>query len=597
MSDVGTLLRDVAGENEWSRHAALERLRAEGLEASALPELSAALNDEGDAGRRSAARVILAALASPDSPGSASALAVLRDSLRSANADLRVLAASALGETGNREAGGDLIGALGDPDSNVVAAAADALGLLGHARALDPLTDLAAGGDFWLRAAAVVSLGRIRDARAIPVLARVGGEPGLEEPVIEALRLIRDPRALPALETLAARAPLPALLAAGSILCAHPDVDPPTWVADRATAAATELGERLEADDDPAAARLLGIAAPPGALDDLLDRVAPHRSSEAAVAGVLAAPAGPRADAILDRLGAVDAETRGALLGLLPPLTSAPRIRRLVPFLDDPDSGVRAAAAESLGRAPSDRALPLLQAQLDRMGAVPEVLRAMGGLGSDACLALAPLLDDPDPEVRCATADALSRCGGPEMAERLAEALAREDDPGVLSSLLRAYGHVAGAGSVDRLGAALSHGAAEVRLAAIEGLAASGAAEALGPLRGPLARGAPETLAALRAVGDLGDPAGSALLEPFLASGDRDIRRTAAAAAVRLAASVPLDTAIRLSRDEDEWVRICGARALARRGPGGGGRLMEMRADDPSAAVRAEASRLLQGVE
>lgn len=597
MSEVGTLLRTVAGEDEWSRHAALERLRVEGLDSSGLSELREALKDDADASRRSAARMMLAALAAPESPDSEAALDLLRDSLGSRNADLRVLAASALGETGNHDAGADLIAALRDPDSNVVAAAADALGVLGHAAAIAPLSELGAEGDFWARAAAIVSLGRIRDARAIPVLARVAAEPGLEEPAIEALRVIGDPRALPVLEELATRAPIPALLAAGSILCAHPDVGAPGWVADRATSAAGELGERLEAEDDPAAARLLGIAAPPGALDDLLDRVPPHGSSEAAVAGVLAASPEPRADAILGRLQAVDAESRVTLLSLLPPLTAEAQIRRLLPFLDDPDSAVRAAAAASLGRAPAEGALPLLRAQLERKGAVPEVLRAMGGLGPDACLALAPLLDDPDPDVRCATADALTRCGGADTAGRLAEALDREDDRAVLASLLRAYGHVAAEGSVDRLADALSHPALEVRLAAIEGLAATGSPVALHALREPLAREAPENLAALRALGDLADPAGARLLEPFLASEDRDLRRTAAGAAVRLAGALPLDTLVRLSRDDDEWVRICAARALARAGAGGRDRLLELRREDPSAAVREETSRVLQGVE
>ena len=595
MSEAEALLRDVAGEDEWSRHAVLERLRVEGMSGSGVQALTRALGDDADATRRTAARMSLAALASPGSPAREVALGQLRDALRTGRPDLRVLAASALGESGNPAAVEDLVGALHDPEANVVAAAADALGVLGHAGGIGPLAELARAGGFWVRAAAVVSLGRIADPRALSALEAAGREAGLEEPVIEAVRAIGHPDGLGVLEGLADRAPRPALLAAGSILASHPDVEPPGWISGPATRLADDLRSRVENDDDPAAARLLGIAAPPGALELLLDLAVPHRSSEAAVTGLLAAPPVRRAKAILDRLDGGDAETRVTLLSLLPPLEAPEEVRRLVPFLEDPDAGVRAAAAEAIARAPSERAMPLLRDHLDRRGPAPEVVRALGTLDPDACIALTHLLDDPDPAVRTATADALSRCGGPDVGARIADALAREEDSGARAALLRAYGHAAGSEGLGVLEAALSDPDPVVRLAAVEGLAATGAAEALAALRTPLAGTPPESLAALRAIGDLHHAEGAPLLVPFLSSGDRDTRRVAAGAAVLLADAIDRDVVEGLTRDSDEWVRICAVRALAR--AGAQDRVRELAAGDPSAEVRAEARRLLDGVE
>lgn len=593
MSEAARVLTALAGEDEWERHQVLERLRAHGMAEAALPDLTDALDDDEDASRRTAARMALSALASPESPLRDRAHDVLRAALRSPHDDLRVLAASALGESGNPDAAGDLIGALEDDDPNVIAAAADALGVLGHPVGIAALARLAGSERFWARAAAVVSLGRIADARAIPTLADVARSPGLEEPVIEALRSIGDPAALPLLQELAGRAPLPALLAAGAILCAHPETLAPTWVRPLARAEAAALRERVDRADDPAAARLLGLAGGREDLDMLIDRII-RRSSDAAIGGVLAADPEVRADAILARLAGTEADACVLLLSLLPPLRDEDRIRRLTPLLEDGDPSVRAAAAESLARAPAGRGLPLLQEHLSRGGVAPEVLRAMGGLGSEACAALTPLLADADPGVRAAAADALARCAGPELADRLSRMLAAETEPTVRAALLRAYGHAAGAAAVERLSAALSDPDADVRLAAIEALGATGAPDALDALRSALRAAPPDGLAALRALGDLGQAGGADLLAPSLRSPDRDVRRVAAAAAVALAPHLPPGLAPAMAEDADEWVRLCGVRVLSARGEGGD-RLRELAAADPDAGVRTEARRALEG--
>ncbi|MEW5931530.1 MAG: HEAT repeat domain-containing protein, partial [Gemmatimonadota bacterium] len=151
--DAAALLAAVSGDSAWERERALEEVRAVARPEALLPELEAALRDGGDAERRNAARSLLAALAAPGAPGGALEL-LARLATAEADGDVRVLAASALGEAGNPEARPALERALADPDPNVGAAAADALGSLGDPRALDALAAALAAGDPWTRIAA-----------------------------------------------------------------------------------------------------------------------------------------------------------------------------------------------------------------------------------------------------------------------------------------------------------------------------------------------------------------------------------------------------------------------------------------------------------
>jgi hypothetical protein len=153
--------------------------------------------------------------------------------LRSADgADVRVLAASALGEAGNRAAAGPpLVGALSDPIPTWWRRPPTPWASSAFAPATGRRCRTSAGpGIFWVRAAAVVALGRLRTS-GHPILARVARGAGLSGAGAEALR-DRPSDALAVLGTVQARAPREALIAAGSILAAHPDVDPPEWVAE-----------------------------------------------------------------------------------------------------------------------------------------------------------------------------------------------------------------------------------------------------------------------------------------------------------------------------------------------------------------------------
>ncbi len=591
MSDRVAALESLVGDDEWSRHHTLERIRQRGLLDDQLAACRAALADS-DARTRAAARMALAAAAADGSPSASAARRLLLDALAAGDEDLRVLAASALGESGSTAVADPLVAALGDPSANVVAAAADALGEIGAPEAVEPLAALADAPELWVRAAAIVALGRLRDTRSIPALARTADLPGAEIPLIEALREVNDPAVLPVLRILARSRPMEALLAAGAVLCAFPDRPVPAWVRQSAVEQEGELLGALEQDDDPAAARLAGIAASPAGLARLAELLGPPRRSEAALAGLLAAPAEERADALVARFPALDSEELVMLLSLLPPVQDHAHIAALAGLLSHPDADVIGAAAKALARSPTEWALPLLAAEVERAGGAAEVVRAMGGLGDTACAALVPLMTDPSPDIRTAAAEALAQCADPSVVRALEDALGSESLPATRRALLRALGRAGG--PIGPLVLALDDPDAETRIAAIAALGEERLPAAVPYLRRHLDGPEAEALAALRALGQVGGAAAAEALVPSLASSDLDRRRTAVRSALEVADALPREIVERLTGDEDEWVRVGAVRIIARRGLPEREWLERLASSDPSPPVRAEARRSIE---
>jgi HEAT repeat protein len=593
VSELDTLLERLATDREWDRHRALEALRTGGASATTVTAILRAL-DAPDPARRSGARAALAALAHPDSPARALALHALSGAITAPSHDLRILAASALGESANPDAVGSLLAALEDADVNVVAAAADALGEIGQPTAIGPLAALIPHQDFWVNVAAIVALGRLRDRRALPALDRAASVAGTEAAVAEASRRINHPAALPVLERVRGASPEAALLAAGVILSSHPEAATPAWVLETAARQETWLTDQLVQEDDPAVARLLGLVATPSALQTLLTLAGSPRRSQAALAGILAAPGDVRAGAILQRLGDMEAEDQVALLSLLPPLEDDALVARLVPLLGHESDRIRTAAAEALARSPAPGSLTHLIQALDQKPVPPEVVRAMGGLGASACVALVPLLADPSPRVRAAAADALARCAVVGVDPELRAALAAESDPQARRALLRALARVAGGEAVPDLLRALKDPDPETRAVVIEGLGSTRDAAVVEPLAAFLQGPVYERLAAIDALGRLEVGAATAVLEPILESSDTEDRRAAARALLPLASRLSPGTVARLSRDPDAGVRSLAVRMLQADEPAERDRLTEIAARDPDAAVRAEALRVLE---
>lgn len=595
---AASLLARVSGDADWEREQALAEVRslpAAGVTAL-LPALEEALRDARGAERRNAARSVLAALAAP--AGSVEALRALQRLARDADGDVRVLSASALGESGNRAATPVLETALGDEDPNVAAAAADALGVLGDPHALPALIAALQADDPWRAIAAAVAMGMLRDARALPALSAAVTRPWVGPAAAEAIGEIGDARGLealrPALESADPDMRAAALQAVSLILAGVSEL--PDWLRDAARAAEADFLRRFAAEAGAPAARMLGASGGPAAVQALLRELEDPERRVAAEAGLRLLPPEIALGALLPRLP--DTGVPCALLLLLPPLPDGDAAERVIPFLASSDEEVRGAAADALARASeeADVRSRLLRATEDPAFRVGAVL-TLGRLPSGACTELVEFMDDPDPRVRAAAAEGVARCPAPEVEPRIGAALERETDLEVRRALITALGAVGGEAAAGRLSLVAADGRADpaMRFAAVKALGRSGAPAALEPLLDLLATGdTPLRVAALEALGELGDARGGEALARSMDEPEREVRRAAAGALERVPLPAASDRLREALADPDWQVRLAAARVLGRLGsPAGSEALRRARETDPDPMVREAAARAL----
>jgi HEAT repeat protein len=557
----------VAGQQYWQRELTLERLCSLASGSALLEPLTEALRDPSDAERRNAARSALAALCSPQSAAVAEGLARLAGLLHSdADADVRVLAATALGESGNPAASAALQDGLEDPEPNVAAAAADGLGVLKSVEAVEALGAAASGADFWVRIAAVVALGRIGDRRAVSTLVAVTSDPLLAEAAATALGQLGDPAALDALRPLAQRSHpthAAAVRAAELILESNPRLRPPEWLRETLRGSEAELATLLERDGDPTAARLLGIAGTRAAAERLLVALASPHAAAAAV-GLASLPADVATTMLIPQLREVGPEARVSILATLPPLNDAAAIRAVAGHLSDPWEPARAAASEALGRSDPAEVLPQIREALEDPASRYAAVRTLGFLGDDRCTPLAAHLADADAAVRRAAAEGLIRCATPGVRERIVGALREESNAAVRAALVEALGSTGGADAVAHLEPLLADPDPVLRFAVIRALGHTRAPEALPALVAALGDQRHEfQAAALGALGELGQPSAADSVASFLGVANRDIRLTAALALRDIAAPRALEYLL-AALDDDSWgVRQAAVRTLA----------------------------------
>lgn len=569
-----------------------------------LPPLLNALGDRRRAHRRNAARTALATLASPEAADPARVVDRLAELVRRADSpDDRLVAATTLGDSGNPRAVEPLIGALGDDDVNVVAAAAEALGVLGDTRAIPHLDGLIRDGGLWTRAAAVVALGRIGDPAAIPILERCARQDELREAVADAFADIGDPAALPILEQMADTEDEAAwravLSAAAAILARHSEIRPSEGIRSVAGRDVESLARELEEIGSEDAARILGLSGSAGSLDALLSALhIPHCRALAAAALELAVPEDLR-HAIFDRLETsadADPGERSTLLEVLPPLSDGEAIRKVLVHLQDPDPRVRTAAANAVGRSDNQVVVPLLldtsREPDSRLGAV----QALASLDQAPCGSLLEFLDDRSERVRSTAAKGLGRCATSEARTAISAALDRESSPEVREQLAMALGRSGGHEAVRRLSAMLHDDDVSVRFMATRALPLTRAPEAFEPLLRALDDPVDEIrAAALRSLGELEDPRAARPVERELAVGQRDLRRVAASAYQRLAPSGAVDRLRDAIEDPDREIRLAAVRTLARlSNPAARPLLRKSAREDPDRLVRRTAAEVLE---
>ncbi len=598
-ASIDAVLTRIASERQWERQNALDELRRVSGPAPLLAPLIEAIRDPARPERRNAARSALAWLAAEETPSAGLVLdTLLTLATDERDTDVRVLAASALGESRNPEARQALERALVDPEPNVAAAAADGLGVLGDARAVEALTSAVERASFWVQVAAVVSLGRLRDPRALPALTRASTNPLLSAAAAAALADIADPAGMPALRPLIERGNpvrVTALAAAARILAANPEVSPPEWLRESLQGEEAELDARFRESGDGAAAHLLGITGSEEAAALLADALSSPYAAEA-TAGLVALPPEVASTVLTERIMDAPSEIRTAILTVLPPLRDAEAVARVVSCLSEPDAETQAAVVELLARSDEQILMPQLLRALNDPSLRGVAVRVMGRLSDARCAPLASLLTDPDANVRKAAAEGLSRCATMDIREQIAVALRKEPDRAAQHALVSALGTAGGEDAVRELVPLLEYAEPSLRFAVLQALGRTGSEAALPPLIEALGDPTPEIqAAALHALGELGDPRAAAPLAERLTDSDRDIRRTAAFALRDLAPSAATEHLLR-ALDDPAWsVRSAAVRTLAIIGAREAvPRLRELAASDADPLVRSTAAAALR---
>jgi HEAT repeat protein len=594
------VLAGAADERAWVRERSLSALGRVAEVKALLPRLGDALRDGADAGRRNAARAALAALSREHGP-----LAPLRHLERlvryDGDGDVRLLAASALGESGNPAARPALEAALADRDANVSAAAADALGNLRDPRSVDALAEVVRTGDPWRALAALFALGRIGAVRALPVMGEAAADTILAAAAAEAIGELGDPAGLEHLQA-ATRSDdeelrRAALDAAALLLPASPS-PVPEWLREAAAREVPWLAARFRAgqEADARAATLLGASGTREAAGVLADAMGDPGRGPAAAGALGLLPPEVALDVLLPRAENAEAGGREELIAALPDLPDRAAAMRVARFLSDPDPEVRGAAAEALGRArPEAGTRPLLEEMLhDPLGRAGAVL-ALGRVPGGACDLLIPLLADPDADIRRAAAEGIARCPGPDARAAVAAALGLEHEPAVQRALAAALGAAGGAEAVPPLAELARRGDPGVRFAAVRALGRTGAGDALTVLLEVLAAADPATeAAALAALGDLGDTRGASAVAERLDGSNGEVRHVAAISLRRLAPPAATGRLVQALQDRDWRIRLAAVRTLERiDAPEAVPALREVRERDADPLVRRAARQAL----
>ncbi len=605
-TQLAALLGHLADESWRVRRMAVERLAATVEASRVVPELLSALADGENAGRRNAAAEALVALGEPS-------VEPLCATLRSPDADVRKLAADALGEIGDARAVAALGPAIADADRNVRAAAAEALGKIGGADAAGALEGALRQNDQTLRLAALDALGRAGHTPPIALLAPLAQDPFLRRPLYRLLGALSDPVALELILSGLrehARGTREAALAA---LARQRAV--------RGDAGYASLARRLSdlahgspdvrqgarsalTSDDPlvveGAMWVLAMVQDASAAAEIASAGADDRVREAAVSALTAlrAGAGPVLVAALPSLAAGG---RATAIRALARMREWSAVHPLSALATGGDLDERLLAVEALGELGDPQAIPLLSKLLEDeslAGAAARALaaigrrdpaavraeigrglergptawhvRLLGELGSAQDLAvLRQAAHSTDAEVRLAAVEAVASLRIEAGSELVAHALADEDARvrACAARGLAAYDVPEGRRA---LRAALRDEDHPVAAAAAASLAALGATEAVPDLLDLLSRGSsaggPEVLpalAAIRAVTRLGGldlPA----LERALGHADPEVVKEALAAAPAVSGSSRVVLAV---AGHPRWdVRAAAARALAAAG-------------------------------
>ncbi|HQE92897.1 MAG TPA: HEAT repeat domain-containing protein [Anaerolineae bacterium] len=441
--------------------------------------------------------------------------------------EVRLAAARALGEIGDREGVEPLLRTLDAADGKLRLVVIAALARLGDRRAIEPLIGVLQSGDPDARPYAIRALALLRATPAADALIAIReSDPANRRPAIQALVALNDTRAV---------APL-------THCETSPDVVQATRAAliDLGAAAIPALLSAVNTTDDP---RLL------------ID--------------VLAAIGAPAVDPLMRASREGADRIRRAAAGALARI-GEPALGPLITELDSSQGSSRCneMAAWALGEMGDPRAVEPLSAALRTTQRTNrlfrrELIQALGRIGSDAALpAFRLALRDDDADLRRAAVNALAGYGHAEATSLLRGAL-QDADPGVCAEAARALGRRGDVTVVEDLGKKLRDANPDMGRAAAQALVSIGGPQAMALLNAALRdpRCAIRTQIAAAWLDD-GSTAALRALSVLTADAHAGIRWMALRARARLEGSAAIPALITALQDADADVRSVAAEAL-----------------------------------
>ena len=526
----------------------------------------------------------------------------IRSYLQDADPDMRIYAATILGNSGSTQAFSDLKGILDDPEENVRYVGVEALGKIRNPLAVPFLLDMLK--DPWAKYPAIEALGALRACEALEPLIAIGQEDTTVRPaVVEALGAIGHAGAVDFLigvlgsedndlriEALDALVKIESAGPCGvfSRLAQRPSLAVPTALG------ALKSGDPLKRK---AALRVLGqigtafhMKAVSDHLGDETDGVAAEARSALEHLGArhpdeLAALYQNNSDVIQQQIveiaGAVGGPTAGRLLA---------------EALEHPDTSVREAAAKSLGAVSSDLAVDRLAAHLNDLDwkVRKACIEGIGQSVSQQTMAeLARLLGDDSPEVRDAAADALARQGENHV-WRYVRPLIDCPEPQARAAAVRCIGQIDTDQMRGLLIRALKDPDPSVRRVAAE---AAGRYQVTSAVKRLIASLVDDDWMVRKAAATaLGRISGRHAAEPLrnaLGDGNLWVRYAAVEALGRIGDTAVIDSLRAVACNDEVPVRIAAVESLATLQDPGLDSILDRMLDDPDIEIRMTAENVL----
>ena len=461
-------------------------------------------------------------------------------------------------------------------DSNIAQAAVEGLGGLKARDAVPGLLRLL-DADLWVQFAAVAALGEIGDERAVTPLLDAIPNDMLSEPAVEALGKIASPDSLPRLLALLAdhdRLPLrDFVLRAVAVILENHAIPPSVFTRfrrkldeEKLEAGLCDYMGSLLAEAAPAQ-RELARASASIALSAQLDKLYPaivlrallDDAEEARWTAALCR----RHDrtlraALLDLLRHADARVRQAAL-----IATHGEVAALLPLLGDPDSLVRAAACQALGRSRDVSAIPALIDRFASGGAqeAAAAVEALGNMPGPSLLALAPFLDAPDRMLLAL--GVLEAAKSPLFEDKVVDLLTSPVAP-VRRAAMRVLVNLDGVDFEEQLVGKLEDVDESVRIEAVELIVRNASTRAVPALIGLLGVGNELRYHVIRALGRLRATHAAPSLEALFAKAAGHERLEIVAALIRIAAPGILPFLQARLAETDPEVRRVAADGLAR---------------------------------